>query len=445
MVGRQADHLQGRQVLARGARAATAPLFTGYTDNVTTIETPDADTVVVHTKQPDARIVGGLFIYILPKHVWGKVPVSDLTGSLPAEAAAGRQRPVHRHRVRARPDPDDGAQPELPGPEPKFDEIQFIKYGNQDAVERALQLGEIDMVPEVSGRRLRPARRAAQHRDAEGAPRPPTRSSTFNICSKQNCPDAKFNPAVQDRRSARRSPTRSTASGSTRSPTRGTSFPAHGILPPFYKSFYEEPAQDYPYDPEKANQMLDDAGWQGNGDGSAEKGGEKLSFDLYVRSESPVQHPGGQAGRRAGQGRSGSSSTSRSSASTSCTEITIRKVDGKPAPDFDTFIWGWGGDPVRPERPAQLLTTGEIGGSSDSFYSNPEYDRLFKQQSRRVRHRRAQGDDPADGRPLPARPAVPRPDLRPEPRGLPDGPAARTSSRSARRTDRRRHLRAGLL
>ena len=30
------------------------------------------------------------------------------------------------------------------------------------------------------------------------------------------------------------------------------------------------------------------------------------------------------------------------------TEITARKVDGKPAPDFDTFIWGWGGDPYDP-------------------------------------------------------------------------------------------------
>ena len=30
-----------------------------------------------------------------------------------------------------------------------YDEIQFIKYGNQDAVERALQLGEIDLVREV--------------------------------------------------------------------------------------------------------------------------------------------------------------------------------------------------------------------------------------------------------------------------------------------------------
>ena len=65
------------------------------------------------------------------------------------------------------------------------------------------------------------------------------------------------------------------------------------------------------------------------------------------------------------------------------TELTVRKVDGKPAPEFDTFIWGWGGDPYDPSFLLGLLTTGEIGGSSDSFYSNPEYDRLFNEQARR--------------------------------------------------------------
>ena len=29
---------------------------------------------------------------------------------------------------------------------------------------------------------------------------------------------------------------------------RDTSFPAHGILPEFYKSFFEVPEQDYPLD-----------------------------------------------------------------------------------------------------------------------------------------------------------------------------------------------------
>ncbi len=30
------------------------------------------------------------------------------------------------------------------------------------------------------------------------------------------------------------------------------------------------------------------------------------------------------------------------------TELTIRKEAGKPAPEFDSFIWGWGGDPYDP-------------------------------------------------------------------------------------------------
>ena len=86
---------------------------------------------------------------------------------------------------------------------------------------------------------------------------------------------------------ARRSRTRSTASGSTRSRPASTSYPAHGILPEFYKSFYEQPTQDYPLDVDRANQILDDAGWVMGDDGVREKDGERLEFDLYVRSESP--------------------------------------------------------------------------------------------------------------------------------------------------------------
>jgi len=63
------------------------------------------------------------------------------------------------------------------------------------------------------------------------------------------------------------------------------------------------------------------------------------------------------------------------------TELTTQKTDGKPAPDFDTFIWGWGGDPYDPSTLLQLITTSQIGGSSDSFYSNPEYDPLFDEQA----------------------------------------------------------------
>ena len=162
--------------------------------------------------------------------------------------------------------------------------------------------------------------------------------------------------------------------------SRGTSFPGHGILPSYYKAWYEQPADDYPFDPDKANQILDDAGWTRDGDGPRTKDGQELSFDLFVRSESPENI---QAAKLvAEQTREiGVDFKVQVVSVDKLTEITTRQVDGKMAPDFDTFIWGWGGDPYDPSALLQLITTSQIGGSSDSFYSNPEYDRLFEQQS----------------------------------------------------------------
>jgi peptide/nickel transport system substrate-binding protein len=42
-------------------------------------------------------------------------------------------------------------------------------------------------------------------------------------------------------------------------------------------------------------------------------------------------------------------------------------------------MWGWVGDPD-PTSLLKFFQTSEIGASSDSYYSNPHYDELFKQQ-----------------------------------------------------------------
>ena len=77
---------------------------------------------------------------------------------------------------------------------------------------------------------------------------------------------------------------------------RGTAFEGHGLLPMYYKAFYSQPAEDYPLDVDKANQMLDAAGWAKGDDGVRTKGGQKLSFDLFVRSESPQNIQAAPAG-----------------------------------------------------------------------------------------------------------------------------------------------------
>jgi peptide/nickel transport system substrate-binding protein len=354
-------------------------LFTSYTDNITKIETPDDDTVVIHTKRPDARIVGGLFIYILPKHVWGKVPVSDLTGSYKPELPMVGSGPFIVTDFEPNRITKMEKNPYFRGQEPKFDEIQFIRYGNQDAAERALQVGEVDMVPEVSAAGF--ARLGEQPNiDTLKATAPSYTQMAFNSCPTKVCPDAQYNPAIQDPAVRQATAYAVDRERINQIAARDTSFEAHGILPSFYKSFYEVPADDYPYDPEKAKQILDDAGWQENGSGPRAKGGQELSFNLYVRSESSYDV---QAAKLvAEQAKAVGIDYDVQVVSTDkLYDLTVRKVNGKPAPDYDTFIWGWGGDPYDPSFLLSILTTDEIGGSSDSFYSNPAYDRLYKEQA----------------------------------------------------------------
>ena len=354
-------------------------LFSAYTGNVKSIKTPDKDTVVIETTKPDARMVGGLWIYILPKHVWSKVPLKDLTGAYQPELPLVGSGPYvvaefERSRfVRMEPNPEWRGDP------PAFEEIQFIRYGSQDAVERALTLGEIDFIPEVTTTTFQ---RIGEQEGIETV-KAPTYAFTelaFNLCSEKHCPDAVFNPAIQDKTIRQAIAYSVDRERNNEIANQGNAFVAHGILPSFYKAFYEVPEQDYPYDPEMANQLLDDAGWELNDDGIREKDGEVASFDLYVRSEAPADIQ--QAKLIAEQTQEVGIEFNVQVVSTDkLTELTIRKVDGKPAPEFDTFIWGWGGDPYDPSFLLSLLTTDEIGASSDAFYSNPEYDRLFQEQT----------------------------------------------------------------
>lgn len=354
-------------------------LFSSYTSNVTSIETPDDYTVVIKTKRPDARIIGNLAVYILPEHIWGKESIEDLTGSYQPElpmvgSGAFIVTEFERGRILRM-----EKNPEFRGEEPTYDEIQFIKYGTQDAVERALQLGEIDLIPEVESTTFE---RIGEDPDIDALSSsiPAYTELAFNLCSEENCPDAQFNPAIQEvdvrqaiAYSIDRERLREIA-------TQGTSFVGNGVLPSYYRQFYEVPEEDYPFDPELANQILDDAGWVMGDDGFRTKDGMELSFDLEVRSESPftIQMAKLIAEMSA---EIGVEFNVQVISTDKLLELTTQKVDGKIAPDFDAFIWGWGGDSYDPSFMLSFFLTDEIGGSSDSFYSNPEYDRLYREQS----------------------------------------------------------------
>jgi peptide/nickel transport system substrate-binding protein len=359
--------------------APNSLLFASYVENVTAVETPDPLTVVIKTKRPDARIVGGLFAYILPEHIWGKVPVKKLTGSYKPPVPIVGSGPFvvtqfqHGRIIRM------SRNKYYRGPKSKFDEVQWIKYGTNDAVERALALGEIDIIPEVQEAAFARLDKAKNIVGVKAAS-PSFTQLSFNLCNKTNCPDAKFNPGVQDRTVRQAIAYAIDRKRIDEIGSRGTAFVGHGLLPEFYKAFYSVPADDYPLDVAKANQMLDAAGWKKGDGGVRQKGGTKLSFDLFVRSESPQNI---QDARLVSEMTKpiGVDFKVQIVSADKLTELTTQKVKGKIAPDYDTFIWGWGGDPYDPGLLLNLLTTQAIGASSDAFYSNPEYDRLYTEQS----------------------------------------------------------------
>lgn len=356
-------------------------LFAGYTGNVEAVRAPDPKTVIIETSRPDARIVGGLMIYILPEHIWGKVPLAQLTSTYqPSLPLVGTGPFIVTQFDRGRLITMNQNQ-EFSGGEPKFDQIQFVKYGNQDGVERALKLGEIDLIPEVQPTTFD---RLGDEANIATMDSPSTQFTelAFNMCPEELCPDANVNPAIQDlpvRQAIAYSVDRERINQIAAS---GTSFVANGLLPSSYTAFYQEPDETYPFDPEKAAQILDDAGYEPGNDGIREKDGDRLSFNLYTRSRS--EHPySAQAARLVAEmaREVGIEFNVQEVSVDKLTEVTTRHVDGKPAPDFDSFIWGWGGDAYDPSLLLGLMTTDEIGGSSDAFYSNPEYDELFNEQA----------------------------------------------------------------
>ena len=364
-------------------------LFTSYTDNVTSIETPDAQTVVIKTKRPDARIVGGLFIYILPKHIWGKVPVSDLTGSykpkLPLVGSGpyivtdfehGRILTMERN-------------PNFRGTEPKFDKIEFVKYGNQDAVERALQLGEVDLVPEVSSANFDRLGTTSDIATLK-ADLPPTPSWRSTVARRSSAPTRSSTPPSRTAPFARPSPMRSTASGSTRSPpgtrrSRATASCRRSTR----RSTSSRRRTTRSIPTRRSRSSTTPAGAITVTAPGQRATRSSRSTSTFARSRRPTSRRPSSSPRRPRP--IGVQFNVQVVSTDKLTELTMRKVNGKPAPDFDTFIWGWGGDPVRPELPAQHPDHRRDRRLVGLVLLEPRLRPALQGAGRRVRQREAQG------------------------------------------------------
>jgi peptide/nickel transport system substrate-binding protein len=366
-------------------------LGSGYIDgylataNLAAVSAPDPETLVVETSTPTSLLLPA-YVPILPKHIWGEYSL-DQVGNAEADGFFANDAPV----VGTGP---YQAVEFVPGQFMRFernanywgkqggaDEIVLQHFESGETMVAALRNGEIDYARGI----------AADAFDAlEGDPQITTVEGFANGYSYLT-----FNGYPRAIEGGGAS-TRAVADPAFRDALgwavdldvlvdralAGHGTPGTSVMPPFHANWYVPPAPDVQrhFDLAMADQKLTAAGYVKD---SAGKRLDKEGQPITLRMTWPASEPElatvaqfivewwGELGIGVEAGVTEDD--------TLLIDLTPPEADPPGKADFDTYMWGWVGD-VDPTSLLQPFTTDEIGGSSDTFWSNPRYDELFVQQ-----------------------------------------------------------------
>jgi peptide/nickel transport system substrate-binding protein len=354
-----------------------------YVKSITSVDAPDATTAVFHLSAPDS-IMTQLWVPILPEHIWKNVSYAD-TGTFANSAMVGTgaftlDKWEKGQYIRLK------ANKNFWGGAPKIDYLIYREFSNEDAMIQAFEKGELDAVHELSAgayNSLKGQKNITQIK---------TTGASFDYLAfntggatvdgkplgNKNSPgkDPKFRQAVAyafDLKTL------------TAKALQNLGTPGQSIIPPSYTNFaYKPDASDaYTYDPAKAQQLLDAAGYTKDAAGFRINPATKKEMNLQILA--PNDSPSYVQSVQfivAWLKDIGIKTTPKL--------VTYDEVINEAGnADYDLTYGEWA---VEPDPSFQLSTmtcdqrdTGTpaapVAGWSDSFYCDPTYDGLYKQQA----------------------------------------------------------------
>jgi peptide/nickel transport system substrate-binding protein len=344
------------------------------TGNLTATAVDDR-TVQIVTSVPDPKLPT-MDVYILPKHIWEAQAAGDIT-TYPAEDGVGSG-PFTLKSRNAGQDWTMVANPNFWRGKPAVDQVVFRVYTDGSAMVAALKSGEIDFVHDVPAELFDGLSKEPDIVTLTGAQGGFTELAMNGMAG--GLGDG--HPALQDLT------VRHAVAQAIDRPQlfdrvvhgQGQLLGTLGVSPdPVWTP--EIPAdQQLNYDPERAKQSLEDAGYKDtDGDGIREMpdGGKPLKFRYAELNDSDQAAPI----RELVTGWLKEIGIDTEVSTFDQTQLTDVIASG----EYDLFQWGW--TPFVDPDPmlsyftcAQLTTDIEAVGYNDANWCSPEYDALYEQQ-----------------------------------------------------------------
>jgi peptide/nickel transport system substrate-binding protein len=326
-----------------------------------------------------------LAVYILPEHIWTEID-GDEVREYPNEPVGGQPivgagpyvlvERVKGQFIRFQ------ANPNYFKGKPAVDELVFRVYQNADAVAQALRKGEIDFANDMQ------ASVFDAIKGEEGITGVEAAYYGFNeigfnagAALADGTPIGDGHPALKDVRVRQALNHAIDREALVRTVLSGKGTPGTTVIPPLYTTLHLQPETLFDYDPVRAGELLDEAGYPLGADGKRlDTNGEPLTFRLLGRQES-------QQSQQTVQFVQGWFEDLGLTIDTRIvSEDTLIELNGEGR--FDIFEWGW---VVEPDPDYQLSTftcaqrsseeDGTIyAGLSDSHFCNEEYDALYAAQ-----------------------------------------------------------------
>ena len=351
--------------------------FNTYTTNMKKAVAVDDSTVKFSLSKPKANMLR-MWIPIVPEHIWSKISGKQAENSFqnnPPIVGSGPFQVVDVKRgeyVRlvANKDYWRGA--------PKIDEVIFEIYTNQDTMTMDLKSGNIDVAFGVPVAQFN-ALKSEPGITAKAADQKYLVELAFNSYAS---PDSLGNHVLQDVKFRQAVSWAVDKEKIVATCMGGYADVGQSVLVPGTDDAWTPTAEEtFGYDPEKAKQLLDAAGYKdGDGDGVREdKQGKPITLRLWTREESPEQQRAGKL--LAGAFDSIGIGIDLAVENDASISDAIWNYKGSTyAPDYDLFIWGWSGN-IDPDYMLADFITEQIEMWNDCCWSDEEYDSLYQQQA----------------------------------------------------------------